>query len=102
MNSHSRKDKTHELRVVACHPNEFEYVSGGDDSLLRLWCIRRRVMKKSIQLAGPLEAASYNSQGTEIALTLTDGSVYIYSSDLSRVVETFKHSVSRCPVVKYR
>lgn len=59
-------------------------------------------MKKSIQLAGPLEAASYNSQGTEIALTLTDGSVYIYSSDLSRVVETFKHSVSRCPVVKYR
>ena len=101
--AHSKgiNNNVREMRAIATHPNDFEYISGGSDCLLRRWSIRRRVLLQAIRLSQGIEGVIYNADGTEIAVSLQDGTVTIYNSLLTKAIVSFKHSTTKCPALRY-
>jgi len=56
------------LTAVAAHPSEDEYVTVGEDKLLKVWNIRNRRCKRIEQLELPARTVTYNPDGDLLAV----------------------------------
>ena len=66
---------------LACHPNEHQYVTVGDDCTCRVWDVasRRMVMVRDLGAKG--RSVAYHPDGSQIAIGLAGGGLVVLSAD---------------------
>jgi len=76
MHGHSEGD----IWGLAAHPEEDLFVTGSDDSTVRVWSVSSKTVVKKASLAGPVRSVAYSPNGDKIAVGMKNGEFAILNS----------------------